>query len=48
LALTALSALDAWSERVAQERADERLWLIAQSDARVMADLKNAMARGER
>ena len=48
LALTALSALDAWSERVAQDRADKRLWLIAQSDARVMADLKAAMARGER
>jgi hypothetical protein len=48
LALTALSALDAWSERVAQGRADKRLWLIAQSDARVMADLKAAMARGER
>jgi hypothetical protein len=48
LALTSLSALDAWSERIAQERADKRLWLIAQSDARVMADLKAAMRRGER
>lgn len=48
LALTSLSALDAWSERVAQQRADKRLWLIAQSDARVMADLKSAMARGDR
>ncbi len=48
LALTAMSALDAWSERVAQDRADKRLWLIAQSDARVMADLKAAMTRGDR
>lgn len=48
LAFTAVNSLDAWSERVAQNRADERLWLIAQSDARVMADLKAAMARGDR
>ena len=48
LAFTAIGALDDWSERIAQNRADDRLWLIAQSDARVMADLKAAMSRGER
>jgi hypothetical protein len=48
LAVTAMSALDAWSERVARARADERLWRIAQSDPRVMADLNAAMARSER
>lgn len=45
LAFTAIGALDAWSARIAQKRADERLWLIAQSDARVMADLTAAMSR---
>jgi hypothetical protein len=42
-----IRALDAWSARVAQARADERLWAIAQSDARVMAELKVAMARSD-
>jgi len=31
--------LNAWSRRVAQDRADERMWVIAKSDPRVMADL---------
>jgi len=42
-----IKGLDGWSARVAQRRADERLWAIARSDARVMADLKMAMARTE-
>lgn len=40
-------AMDDWSQRVAQARADERLWAIAQSDPRVMADLQMAIQRGE-
>ncbi len=42
-----VSALDAWSARVAQRRADARLWAIASKDARVMADLQAALARAE-
>lgn len=40
-----MAGLDAWSARVAQRRADARLWEIARSDARVMADLQVALAR---
>lgn len=47
LAARLVLALDAWSARVAQARADERLWAIAQTDARVMADLRAAMTRSE-
>lgn len=46
LAVSAVVALDKWSQRVAQNRADERLWAIAQADPRVMADLQMAIARG--
>ncbi len=46
LAASAVVALDKWSQRVAQNRADERLWAIAQADPRVMADLQMAIARG--
>jgi hypothetical protein len=42
-----LRALDAWSRRVARERADDRLWEMAQKDSRVMADLRAAMTRAE-
>lgn len=45
LAVTAVGALDAWSQRVARRRADARLWVIAKSDPRVMADLNAAMLR---
>lgn len=48
LAATAVSSLDAWSRRVAASRADERLWRFAQTDARVMADLKAAVLRSQR
>ena len=41
----AMGALDAWSARVAQRRADERLWHMAQTDTRLMADLKSALDR---
>lgn len=45
LASRLMTGLDAWSARVAQRRADERLWSIAQTDARLMADLQCAMNR---
>lgn len=44
LAVTMMNALDDWSHRVARRRADARLWAIARSDPRVMADLDAAMA----
>lgn len=47
LARTVVSALDAWSERIAKRRADERLWAIAQTDPRVMADLTAAITRSK-
>lgn len=37
--------LDGWAARVAQHRADERLWAIAQTDSRLMGDLQTAMTR---
>lgn len=48
LVASVISAGNAWSERLAKARADERLWAIAQSDPRVMADLVAAMSRSER
>lgn len=48
LAVTLVGALDGWSRRVAQARSDQRLWAIANSDPRVMADLNAAIARNER
>jgi hypothetical protein len=47
LAVRTTASLDAWSNRVARARADERMWSIAQSDPRVMADLQAAMSRNE-
>lgn len=47
VAATMVVALDNWSQELAQARADERLWAIAQSDPRVMADLQMAIQRGE-
>ena len=43
----AKSSLDSWSRRIAAKRADERLWAMAKTDARVMTDLQAAMSRGE-
>lgn len=40
-------AADAWSQRLAARRADDRLWAIARQDARVMADLTAALARDD-
>ncbi|WP_369820889.1 hypothetical protein [Pseudorhodoferax sp. Leaf274] len=47
VATALVQRLDGWSQRVARDRADERLWATAQTDARVMADLKAAMSRSE-
>ena len=38
---------DAWSARVAQRRADRRLWTMAQDDPRMMSDLRCALDRDE-
>lgn len=46
-AKTIKTSLNAWAHRQALARADERLWRIARTDARVMADLQNAMSRVE-
>ena len=47
LARQAMGALDQWSANVARRRADERLWAIAQTDPRVMADLQSALDSSE-
>lgn len=47
LAVTAVEAFNAWSRRVAQTRADERFWAIAQTDPRVMADLRMVIQRNQ-
>jgi hypothetical protein len=47
LAARIKAGLDAWSRSMAQSRADQRLWAIAQSDPRVMADLQAATSRAE-
>lgn len=39
--------LDGWSHRLAQSRADRRLWALAQQDGRVMADLQMAMTKSQ-
>jgi len=41
------SSLDAWSRSIAEARADQRLWAMARTDARVMADLQSAMTRAD-
>lgn len=38
-------ALDAMAKLRARKRAEDHLWLMAQSDPRLMADLQGAMAR---
>jgi len=42
-----MNTLDTWSANVARRRADERLWAMAQSDARLMADLQSALTRSD-
>lgn len=45
LAARVVGGLNGWSQRVAQARADERVWAIALQDARVMSDLRAALSR---
>lgn len=47
LARQTMQGLDAWSARVAQRRADRRLWAMAQADARLMSDLQAALDRDD-
>jgi hypothetical protein len=47
VAASAKSSLDGWSRSLAAKRADERLWSMAKTDARVMADLQCAISRGD-
>lgn len=47
LAAAVVSAMDAWSERLARTRSDKRLWRLAQSNPRLMADLRAATGRTE-
>ncbi|HEY3049715.1 MAG TPA: hypothetical protein VGJ72_19900, partial [Polaromonas sp.] len=41
------AGLDSWSRSLAEARADQRLWAMAKTDARVMADLQAAMSRAD-
>jgi hypothetical protein len=45
LSIQAKQALDAWSASMARRRSDERLWSIAQTDARLMSELQSALSR---
>ena len=47
VAVATRSALEGWALRQARARADQRLWRIAQSDSRVMADIQAAVTRSE-
>jgi hypothetical protein len=47
LAVSLKNGLDSWSRNVAEARADQRLWALARTDARVMADLQTARTRSE-
>jgi hypothetical protein len=45
LATRVRSSLDDWSRSLAEARAEQRMWAIARTDPRVMADLDGAMLR---
>lgn len=45
LAARAMGVLDGWSVAIARSRAEDRLWTIAKSDPRVMAELMTARMR---
>lgn len=47
LAARLKAGLDSWSRSLAEARADQRLWAMAQTDPRLMADLQMAMLREE-
>lgn len=42
-----IGSLDAWSQRLAKARADERLWAAALNDARIMNELQAAISRND-
>ena len=46
LAVRTKAGLDSWSRNIAIKRADERLWAMAKTDARLMADLQAVISRG--
>ena len=45
--VSAKTALDSWSRNIAVRRADERLWAMAKTDARLMTDLQAVKSRNE-
>ncbi len=47
LAVNVKASLDGWSRNLAAKRADERLWAMAKTDARVMNDLQAAISRND-
>ena len=47
MVLKSKASLDAWSRSIAAKRADERLWAMARTDARLMADLQAVMTRDD-
>ena len=47
LASNIKASLDGWSRSLAAKRADDRLWAMAKTDARVMADLQCAVSRAD-
>ncbi len=47
LAVNVMASLDGWSRNLAAKRADERLWAMAKTDARVMNDLQAAISRND-
>lgn len=47
LAANLKASLDGWSRSLAAKRADARLWAMAKTDVRVMADLQCAILRGD-
>lgn len=47
MAMRLKAGLDSWSRSLAEARADQRLWALAKTDPRVMADLQLAKLREE-
>ena len=48
LSMAAVGGLNGWAQKIAQNRADKRLWAIALTDPRVMAELNLAIDRNAR
>lgn len=47
LAIASIAGFTAWSTKKAQKSADARLWAVAQTDQRMMADINAAMSRSD-